>query len=119
MRSYECAVIYRPGLSDDVIAAGTLKYASVIEAQGGVNTKLEAWGKRRLAYEIDDHFEGYYFFFRFRGPNEVLDELGRQMRIDEEIIRHMICVDELATGDEPTIEASKLAPSERQEREEL
>jgi len=118
MRSYECAVIYKPGLGDDVIKAGTSKYAAVIEANGGENTKLETWGKRRLAYEIDDHVEGVYFFMRFRAPNAVLDELGRQMKIDEEIIRHMICVDELATGDEAKIEAALLTPSERQEREE-
>ena len=117
MRSYECAVIFRPTVSDDGLQAGTIKYANVIESNGGELTKLETWGKRRLAYEIEDHFEGHYFFYRFRGNNGVLGELGRQMRIDEDIIRHMIVVEELATGSEPRIAADELQPTVREEKE--
>ena len=79
MRSYECAVIFKPGLSDDVIKAGTAKYASVIASNGGENTELETCGKRRLAYEIDDHFEGVYFFLRFRAPNAVHFATARRL----------------------------------------
>lgn len=85
--------------------------------RGGEITRLETWGKRRLAYEIDDFTEGHYFLYRFRGVGGVLDELGRQMRIDEEIIRHMIVIDELATGDEPAVDAKNVEASVRQEKE--
>jgi ribosomal protein S6 len=48
--------------------------------------------------------EGHYFFYRFRGDNPLLDELGRQLRIDENVLRHMIVRDELATGAEDKLE---------------
>ena len=117
MRSYECIVIFRPTVPEQDLKTSTAKYAGVIAGQGGEITGLEGWGKRRLAYEIDDHFEAHYFLYRFRGENKVLDEFARQLRIDETVIRHMIVVDELAKGDEPKIDPDKLEPTKRQERE--
>jgi small subunit ribosomal protein S6 len=89
MRSYECAVIFYPGLDDEGLKAGTTKYSGIIFSGGGEITRLEKWGKRKLAYEINDQSEGHYFLFRFRCESNVLDELGRQMRIDEEVLRHL------------------------------
>lgn len=114
MRSYECVVIFRPTVSDEGLKLGTSKYAGVIAGQGGEITGLETWGKRKLAYEIEDHFEGHYYLYKFRGENKVLDELGRQMRIDESVIRHMVVIDELAKGDEPKVEPDKLEPKVRE-----
>lgn len=118
MRSYECVVIFYPGVDDEGLKAGTDKYAGVISSGGGEITRLEKWGKRKLAYEIDDHSEGHYFLYRFRCENRVLDELGRQMRIDESVLRHLVVRDELATGQEPKVELSSLTPEERTVREE-
>lgn len=56
--------------------------------------ETDNWGKRGLAYEINDHREGYYCFYRFKGGSEILNELTRQLRIDENVIRHMIVKDE-------------------------
>ncbi len=103
MRSYECAVVFYPGLGDDSVKDGMTKYAGVIDGQGGELTRVETWGKRKLAYEIDHQTEGYYYFLKFRGKNELLTELGRQLRIDESVLRHLIVKDELAKGDEPRI----------------
>lgn len=119
MRSYECMIIFRPTVSDDDLKASTAKYAGVIAGRSGEITGLEGWGKRRLAYEIEDHLEGHYFLFRFRATNPVLEELARQLRIDETVIRHMIVVNDLAKGDEPKIEPENLVPSARQEYEEV
>jgi small subunit ribosomal protein S6 len=104
MRSYECAVIFQPSASEDALKASTAKYVEVIAKAGGEITRVETWGKRRLAYEIMKQPEGHYFFYRFRGANELLDELGRQLRIDEQVLRHMIVRDELAVGDEPSLD---------------
>jgi small subunit ribosomal protein S6 len=111
-------VIFYPGVDDEGLKAGTDKYSGVISAGGGEITRLEKWGKRKLAYEIDDRTEGFYFLYRFRCDNSVLDELGRQMRIDERVLRHMVVRDELATGKEPKIDLSELAPVERAVKEE-
>lgn len=117
MRSYECVVIFRPTVADDALKESVVKYANVIANEGGECTGLEGWGKRRLAYEIEDHFEGHYFLLRFRSENNVLDELGRQMRIDESVIRHMLVQDERSKGDEPKVDPDKLEVTPKQEIE--
>jgi len=81
-------------------------------------TALETWGKRRLAYEIQHHAEGYYFFYRFRGQDRVVNELDRQLRIDESVIRHMVVRDERASGDEPVLAVDAIEVSESGEPKE-
>ncbi|UCH85014.1 MAG: 30S ribosomal protein S6 [Candidatus Latescibacterota bacterium] len=93
MKKYECAVIFVPTVGNDVLESSTKKYAEVITSRGGNLEELDSWGKRTLAYEIDYHREGYYYFYRFEGSNDILGELNRQMRIDENVLRHMIVVD--------------------------
>lgn len=124
MRSYECAVILQPSVSEDALRTSTAKYVEIIAHGGGEITRVETWGKRRLAYEIMKQPEGHYYFYRFRGGNDIVGELGRQLRIDENVLRHMITRDELATGEEPkldpaTVEAIPGQPQEdhRGERE--
>ncbi len=94
MKDYECAVIFAPTLAGEVLANATKRYADIIASQGGELTEIDDWGKRGLAYEIKFHREGYYCFYRFKGGDAVLNELGRQLRIDEAVIRHMIVRDE-------------------------
>lgn len=117
MRSYECAVILYPAVTDDGLKASTAKYVDIIARAGGEITRVETWGKRRLSFEIMKQPEGHYFFYKFRGANTLVDELGRQLRIDEHVLRHMIVRDEQATGDEAKLEGP-IEPSFRQpERE--
>ena len=108
MRSYECAIVFYPALGGDGVKEGMLKYARVIDGEGGELTRVESWGKRKLAYEIDHQSEGYYYFIQFRGNNELLNELGRQLRIDESVLRHLIVKDVLVKGDEPKLELEGL-----------
>jgi small subunit ribosomal protein S6 len=121
VRSYECAVILHPAVSDDGLRTSTAKYVELIAKGGGEITKVETWGKRRLSYEIMKQPEGHYFFYRFRGANSVIDELGRQLRIDESVLRHLIVCDETAEGNEPSLDPATVEPTMRhpeREREE-
>jgi len=121
VRSYECAVILHPAVADDGLKASTAKYVDIIAGRGGSITKVETWGKRRLSYEIMRQLDGHYFFYRFRGDSPLVAELGRQLRIDEGVLRHMIVRDELATGAEPALDPAAVEPTLRQperEREE-
>jgi len=120
MRSYECAVILHPAVNEDGLKASTAKYVEIIAARRGEITKVETWGKRRLSFEINDQPEGHYFFYRFRGDAAIVAEIGRHLRIDEQVLRHMIVRDELAVGDEPalepaTVEATMRAPQTEEE----
>ena len=61
-----------------------------------------AWGRRRLAYEVDKHNEGVYTLVRYHGTNEILNELERRFRINENLLRHLTVV---AEGPLPSPEA--------------
>lgn len=113
MRSYECAVIMYPAVSDDGLKTSTAKYVDIIARSGGEITRVETWGKRRLSFEIMKQAEGTYFFYKFRGANQLVDELGRQLRIDEQVLRHMIVRDEQATGTEEKLDPATIEPAMR------
>ena len=120
----ESYALYQPWLRNMKpagLSLPTAKYVDIIAHGGGEITKVETWGKRRLSFEIMRQPEGHYFFYRFRGASVLIDELGRQMRIDENVLRHMIVRDELATGSEPKLEPGTVEPAFRhpeREREE-
>jgi SSU ribosomal protein S6P len=63
----------------------------IIESFGGEFVKeVEGWGKRRLAYGIEDYLEGIYVLWYFNGQPETVDELDRVIKISDRILRHII-----------------------------
>ncbi len=116
MKDYECAVIFTPTLAGEVLANATKRYADLIASRGGELTAVDDWGKRALAYEINYHREGFYCFYRFKGNRDLLTELDRQLRIDENVIRHMIVRDE-AIGREYAKPAEDVAAAPETHRE--
>lgn len=90
MRSYETVFILRPELEEEKANEVVEKLKSLIENHGGQLTKVEKWGKRRLAYEIDHTREGVYMIFQFDATSEVAQELDRVLRITDGILRHII-----------------------------
>lgn len=90
MRKYEAMVIARPDLSDADVQKLADRYKAVIEDQGGKVESAGKWEKRKLAYEIDKYKEGNYVLFHFEAEAKVPLELGRQLRINDDVIRHRI-----------------------------
>jgi small subunit ribosomal protein S6 len=90
LRKYELLFITHPEYDDEKIAAVISRYQDVITNGKGAVTSAEKWGKRRLAYEINDLREGTYVLVIFEAEREVAAELDRLMKIDQEILRHMI-----------------------------
>ncbi len=119
MNNYECTIIVASNVGDDGAKSAAKKYANVITEGGGELTQLEDWGRRKLAYEIDHHQEGHYVFYKLRCDNSVLLELNRLLRLDENILRHMIVRDSLATGDEPKIDPEETLSTGMGEKEEV
>jgi small subunit ribosomal protein S6 len=95
-----------------VLESSTKKYTDIITSRGGTLSEIDNWGKRGLAYEIEDHREGFYHFYRFKGDTAILDELNRQLRIDENVIRHMIVRDEHKSATEPVPASKDFEPGE-------
>lgn len=90
MRTYELLVLVRPDFDDEKIASIIARYSEIITNMEGTIITAEKWAKRRLAYEINRIREGIYLIFVFKGTSELSDELDRLLKIDQEIMRHMI-----------------------------
>ncbi|MFZ5647394.1 MAG: 30S ribosomal protein S6 [Bacillota bacterium] len=90
MRKYETVYVLRPDLDEEKTAEAMEKYKSLIENNGGEVTNIDKWGKRRLAYEINDFKEGIYIIKRFNSESKVASELDRVFKISDEILRHII-----------------------------
>jgi len=90
MRNYEMMSIVRPDLDEEKVAAVIEKFSALITNNGGELTSVDKWGKRRLAYEINDYREGIYVLVNFKGVAGTAQELDRVMKITDEILRFMI-----------------------------
>ncbi|MDD2211748.1 MAG: 30S ribosomal protein S6, partial [Clostridia bacterium] len=66
------------------------KFSALINEHGGEVTTVDSWGKRRMAYEIKDFHEGYYYLVAFQGVPATAQELDRVLKITDEILRFMI-----------------------------
>lgn len=89
MRKYESVYIIRPTLEEEQIKALVEKFTNLISDQGGQVEKVDEWGKRRLAYPIQDFKEGYYVLMLFSADANVPQELERVYKITDDIIRYM------------------------------
>ena len=86
---YEIVYIIDPAQGEEGIAALVEKFKAMVEAEGTL-TSIEEWGKRRLAYPINDLMEGYYVLMTFTALPGVPAELDRQFRINENVMRSLI-----------------------------
>lgn len=89
MNSYETIFIIDATLGEEQVKAVQEKFTSLIAANGSVES-VDEWGKRRLAYEIQDRTEGYYVLVDFKAAPEFPKELDRQYRITDGILRTII-----------------------------
>ncbi|MGN7385972.1 30S ribosomal protein S6 [Sporosarcina sp. UB5] len=89
MRKYEIMYIIRPTLEDEAKKALITRFDDILTSNGAEIIESKEWGKRRLAYEIDDLREGYYQLVTANAGIEAIDEFTRLANINEDIIRHM------------------------------
>ena len=92
--NYEAVFILRPNLSEEETAAAVAKFRALVEEKATL-AEVDEWGKRRLAYPIQDFNEGYYVLITFSAAPEFPRELDRIFRITDGVMRSMIvCKDE-------------------------
>ena len=90
----EVAYILDPNLNEEATAAMVSKFQTLVE-QNGTLAEVNEWGKRRLAYPINDMTEGYYVLMTFSSKPEFPRELDRILRITDGVMRSLIvCTDE-------------------------
>jgi small subunit ribosomal protein S6 len=87
--NYEVLFIVNATIGEEAIASTVAKFTTLIN-ENSENVSVNEWGKRRLAYAIDDMTEGYYVLVEFTSKPEFPAELDRIFNITEEVIRSMI-----------------------------
>ncbi len=87
--SYETLFVVNPQLSEEETKKVIDKFTSLIAEAGSV-AEVNEWGKRRLAYPINDLNEGYYVLVNFEAKADLPAELERRFRIDENILRSIV-----------------------------
>ena len=90
MRDYEILYILRPDLEESRVGEAASRVSGLIENLGGKHERTNAWGKRRLAYEVGRFREGYYVLQEFQLEPARIPELERSLKISDEVFRHLV-----------------------------
>ena len=89
LNSYETIFIIDATLTEEQVTELKDKFVGLIEKNGELES-VDEWGKRRLAYEINDRTEGYYYLVNFKAAAEFPKELDRRYKITDGILRTII-----------------------------
>jgi small subunit ribosomal protein S6 len=99
MPYYENVFIARQDISSTQVDALADAFTAIVAEQGGQITKREYWGLRNLAYRIKKNRKGHYVLFNIDAPPAAVNELERNMRINEDVLRYLtVRVDALEEG---------------------
>jgi small subunit ribosomal protein S6 len=90
LRDYEMVLILSPEATEGGSDAATDKVNQLITERGGSLSNVEQWGKRKLAYPIKHFMEGGYVLTRFQLKPKLIKELEENLRISEEVVRHLV-----------------------------
>ena len=94
MKKYEIMYIIRPNMEEEAQKALVERFAGVLTNNGAEIINTKEWGKRRLAYEINDFRDGYYQLIKVNAEPAAVEEFNRLARISEDIIRQIAVKDE-------------------------
>jgi small subunit ribosomal protein S6 len=87
MRNYEVMVILDPDLEERTVAPSLEQYLGLVRTDGGSVEKVDVWGRRRLAYEIDKKSEAIYAVIDLTAEPATVKELDRQLGLNESVLR--------------------------------
>ena len=116
MALYESVFIARQDVSAPQVEAIADGFAAQIEENGGKVAKREYWGLKNLSYRIKKNRKGHYVLFNLDAPSEAVQEMERQMRLHEDILRYLtLRLDEI--DDEPSIQMQNRNRDESRRRD--
>src|SRR5215470_7788561 len=87
MRHYEMMIILDPSLEENTVQPSLEQFLTVVTTGGGSVDKVDVWGRRRLAYEIDKRSEGIYAVIDMTAMPDSVAELDRQLGLNEAVLR--------------------------------
>ena len=89
MSKYEAVVVLSVKNGDEATQSLVAKFKALVEANGTLES-VDEWGKRKLAYEIDDEAEGYYVLFNFESEPTFPAEFERIANITDGVLRSLV-----------------------------
>jgi len=89
LKRYEVVAIVKSDLAEEDITAIIERSQTIITDRKGIIAKVDKWGKRRLAYEINKQKDGFYFLIDFAGDGPIVAEIERNFKIDDRILKFM------------------------------
>jgi small subunit ribosomal protein S6 len=89
MRSYEIMFIVNPSVPEEEIDKINSQLEGIITSGGGTIEKIEKMGKRRLAYDVGKHREGYYVLFVIAANGDIIRECERRLRVMDAVIKYI------------------------------
>ena len=95
LRPYETMVVLDANLGDADIEKEIDKIKQFVTTGGGEVGEVDLWGRRKLAYEIEGRKEGYYAIIKFKAEPTIVLPLNKAYRLNEQVLRHMVVVDDL------------------------
>ena len=87
MRRYEMMIILDPSLEERTVQPSLDQFLKVVTTAGGTVDKVDVWGRRRLAYDIDKKSEGIYAVIDMVAEPDTVRELDRQLGLNEAVLR--------------------------------
>ena len=87
MHQYELMVILDPEIDERTVAPSLDKFLNVVRNDGGTIDNVDIWGRRRLAYEINKKSEGIYAVVQLTAEGDTTQELDRQLKLSEAVMR--------------------------------
>ncbi len=116
MRKYETILIANADLRDDEQTALIARYSGIITGQKGILVKGDCWGKRKLAYVIKKQTRGIYVLYEYAGRSAVVNELERNLKIDDRVLKFMTILKE--DGVDPVALEKELAELKQKKEDE-
>jgi small subunit ribosomal protein S6 len=117
MALYESVFIVRQDVTAAQVDTLADTFAKIIDDNGGSIQRREYWGLRSLAFRIKKNRKGHYVLFNIDGPSDALQEMERNMRINEDVLRYMtIRVEELREEPSPIMQGKGDRERERADR---
>jgi len=90
LKAYELMLLLTPNLDEEARAELLDKVEKLITSEKGIVDNVESWGKRKLAFEIDDLTDGDYVVIDFHADPSSIAEIDRVLRINDSVVRFMI-----------------------------
>lgn len=87
MRAYELMIIFTADTEESDVQTAVNRLETLANDQGGTMEKMDKWGVRRFAFEINHKWEGFYVVLEFLSPN-ALEEVDRTLRLADNVVRH-------------------------------